>query len=164
MKRTVYQDLREFINDVEKLDELMNIDGADPHLEIGAITEVGAGSSLCPMLLFDNIKGYPPGYRIVTNLLHTPQRLALALGLPLDLRGLPFIRAWKDILLKLGQLAPVEVSSSPVKKNITSGNDLDIFALPVPKYHELDGGRYLGAGDQRGAHGSTSASNCRNSA
>lgn len=41
-KRATYQDLREFINDVEKLGELRSIDGADPHLEIGAITEVAA--------------------------------------------------------------------------------------------------------------------------
>lgn len=142
----MYQDLREFIDDVQKLAELRNIDRADPHLEIGAITEVAASSSLCPMLLFDNITGYPPGYRIVTNLLHTPRRLVLALGLPLDLRGMPLVKAWKEKLLSLGQIASVEVAGGPVKENVISGEDVDIFALPIPKYHELDGGRYLGTG------------------
>ena len=142
----MYQDLREFIDEVEKLGELRRIDNADPHLEIGSITEVAASSSSCPMLLFDNIKGYAPGYRIVTNLLHTPRRLALALGLPLDMKGVPLVQAWKDKLTSIGRLAPVEVSKGPITENIVSGKDVDVSALPVPKYHELDGGRYLGTG------------------
>ena len=38
-----YQDLREFITQIDALKALRRIDGADPHHEIGAITEVAAG-------------------------------------------------------------------------------------------------------------------------
>ena len=53
---------------------------ADPHFELGGITEVAAGTPECPALLFDRIKGYPPGFRVFTNATTTPQRAALALG------------------------------------------------------------------------------------
>ena len=55
----MYRDLREFVEQVERIGELRRVEGADPDLEIGAITEVAAGSKSCPMLLFDRIQGYP---------------------------------------------------------------------------------------------------------
>ena len=87
-----FRDLREFIEQVDNLGDLRRIDGADWNLEIGTITEVAAASPACPMVLFDKIKDYKPGYRIVTNLLHTNRRLALALGEPLDLYGVELVK------------------------------------------------------------------------
>ena len=63
----MYQDLREFIAEVEKLGALRRVMDADPHIELGGITEVAAGLPECPALLFDRIKGYPEGFRIFTN-------------------------------------------------------------------------------------------------
>src|SRR5687768_5940025 len=85
----MYKDLREFIAEVEKLGALRHVADADPHLEIGGITEVAAGLPECPALLFDRIKGFPPGFRIFTNATTNAQRAALALGIdprrpPLD--------------------------------------------------------------------------------
>ena len=95
------KDLREFIEVVDRLGELKRVDGADWDLEVGAITEIIALKPSCPLLLFDNIKGHKPGYRIVTNLLHTERRLALALGLSPDLRGVQLVKSWKDGLARL---------------------------------------------------------------
>ena len=142
----MYRDLREFISDVARQGELRNVEGADPDLEIGAITEVAAGSPACPMMLFDRIKGYPQGYRIVTNLLHTTKRLALAVGLSADLEGIPFLRAWKDKMRGTGALPPVEVKEGPIQENVFSGEEVDLFRFPVPKWHELDPGKYFGTG------------------
>ena len=50
----IYQDLREFIAEVEKVGMLRHVHGANPHLEIGGITEVAAGLPECPALLFDD--------------------------------------------------------------------------------------------------------------
>ena len=105
----MYRDLREFIDAVDRVGELRRVEGADPELEIGAITEVAAGSTSCPMLLFDSIKGYATGYRVVTNLLHTPRRVALAVGLPTDLLGAAFVKAWKEKFRKPSYLPPIEV-------------------------------------------------------
>src|SRR6476646_516291 len=89
-----YQDLREFITQVEKLGALRRIDGADPRFEIGGITEVAAGEPDCPALLFDAIKGFPRGVRVFTNAATTPQRAALALGIDPTLRPLDTLKAW----------------------------------------------------------------------
>ena len=62
-----YRDLREFIAQIDALAALRRIEGADPHHEIGAITEVAAGMAECPALLFDRVKGYPAGFGILSN-------------------------------------------------------------------------------------------------
>ncbi|MFC2003094.1 UbiD family decarboxylase [Chloroflexota bacterium] len=142
-----FNDLREFIKSVDSLGELRVINGADWDLEIGGITEVAAASPNCPMLLFDKIKGYKPGYRVVANLLHTESRLAVALGASPDLRGMGLIKNWKESLGNItGGLPPIPVSDGPVAENIIAGDDVDVFRLPAVKWHELDGGRYFTAG------------------
>src|SRR4051812_35819644 len=83
-----YRDLRDFIAEVDKLGALRRITGADPHFELGGITEVAAGRPDCPALLFERIKGLAPGVRVFTNATTNPQRAALALGLDPTLRPL----------------------------------------------------------------------------
>ena len=61
-------DLREFIRLAEETGELVRIQGADPHLEIGALYELSLEHDEPPVLLFDDIKGYPPGYRVLMNI------------------------------------------------------------------------------------------------
>ncbi len=63
----IYKDLREYIAAVDKLGELRVVNGADWDLEIGAITEVAARASKPKVVLFDNIRGYPKGFRVITN-------------------------------------------------------------------------------------------------
>jgi 4-hydroxy-3-polyprenylbenzoate decarboxylase len=64
----MYQDLREFIEQVDKLGALRRIEGADTDFEIGGITEVAAGRPDGPALLFDGIKGFARGFRICPTL------------------------------------------------------------------------------------------------
>jgi len=139
-----YRDLRDFIVEVEKLGALRHVAGADPHLELGGITEVAAGMPECHALLFDRIKGYAPGYRVFTNATTSPQRAALALGLDPALRPLDALKAWmaKRQVLKLQP--PVKVKDVPVLEN--TGGDVDLGRFPAPHWHALDGGRYIGAG------------------
>ncbi|OGP62762.1 MAG: hypothetical protein A2169_13145 [Deltaproteobacteria bacterium RBG_13_47_9] len=139
-----FKDLREFIELMDYLGELRRIDEADWDLEIGAITEVASSSPRCPMLLFDKIKGHKPGFRVVTNLLHTERRLAIALGESPDLRGVQLVRKWKDGMVKLtGGPPPVQVKDGPIRENLITGDDVNILELPSPKWHELDGGKYF---------------------
>ena len=90
----MYKDLRDFIERVDKLRALRRITGADPRFEIGGITEVAAGRPDGPALLFDDIKGFPRGFRIFTNATTHPQRAALALGIDPQLRPLDALKAW----------------------------------------------------------------------
>ncbi len=112
-----YQDLREFVAQVDALGVLRRIAGADPHHEIGAITEVAAGMPECPALLFDHIKGYPPGFRIVSNAVTSPQRAALALGIDPLLRPLDALKAWMARRQSLAPRKPVDIADPPFMAN-----------------------------------------------
>ncbi len=141
----MFDDIREFMKRVEELEGYKVIEGADWDLEIGAVTDYMLLTPDSPLVLFDKIKGYEAGYRVVSNMFTTPKRTALALGLPLELQGLELVRAWRDRLREEVKLIPpVQVETGPVKENMLTGDEIDLFKFPVPKWHELDGGRYIG--------------------
>lgn len=139
-------DLRNFISELEKLNELKKIDKADWNLEIGAITELGDERNL-PALLFDNIAGYPAGYRVLTNLVATPKRLAIAFGLPPGIPNVEIVRQIKEKFKSLKSIPPAVVKSGPLLENIQRDDDVNLLKFPVPFWHELDGGRYIGTAD-----------------
>jgi len=141
-----YRDLRDFITAVEQLGALRHVDGADPYHEIGGITEVAAGLPECPALLFDQIKGYEPGFRIFTNATVSPQRAALALGLDPALRPLDALKGWMGKRQTLTLRAPVMVEGGPVLENSEHGAKVDLGKLPAPFWHANDGGPYIGTG------------------
>ena len=142
----MYKDLREFIAEVEKLGALRRVMDADPHIELGGITEVAAGLPECPALLFDRIKGYPAGFRIFTNATTNPQRAALALGLDPTLRPLDALKAWMAKRQTLTLHKPVTVKDAAFLENSVSGDAVDMRKLPAPVWHSKDGGPYIGSG------------------
>lgn len=144
MNKEPYEDLRDFINRVEALGALRRIDGADPVLEIGAVTEVAAGMPACPALLFDQIKGYPRGFRIFTNATVSAQRAALALGIDPLLAPIAALREWRARRTTLAMHPPVIVRHGPVLENSESA--IDIARFPAPVWHKGDGGPYIGSG------------------
>lgn len=142
-------DLRKYLQDVEKLGQLAKISEADWNLEIGAVTDLNA-KKRGPALLFDNIKGYPEGYRILTCMLSGPERLSYVLGMtPTEdhdelvtaLEGKPY--EWES---KASDYPVKIVDKSDVKKNTFSEGEIDMFKFPTPLWHEGDGGRYIGTG------------------
>jgi UbiD family decarboxylase len=141
-----FRDLREFIAAAEATGDLQLIKGAHWDLEIGCITELSAERE-GPLLLFDAVPGYPEGFRIVTNFLGTSRRFALALGLSPDLPKIEILRAWKEKSRQLEYLPPAEVESGPVMENVIDGDEVNLELFPAPKWHELDGGRYIGTAD-----------------
>src|SRR5690242_5140673 len=142
----MYRDLREFIDQVDQLGALRRIYAADPYHEIGGITEVGAGVPECPALLFDDIKGYPKGFRIFTNATVSPQRAALALGLDPTLRPIDALRAWMDKRQNLREIPPRVVKDAAFLENTAQGADVNVLKLPAPFWHPKDGGAYIGSG------------------
>ena len=140
-----YRDLRGWIDAVEKFGELKRINGVDWNLEMGAITEVFARREPYPAILFDEIKDYPPGYRVLVGVHHQSLRKqCLTTHLPLDYDQRQFITAWKERLNHSRLIAPEVVAGGPILENVVEGDDIDLFALPAPQWHEEDGGRYLG--------------------
>jgi UbiD family decarboxylase len=141
-----FSDLRAFIDAAVRIGEVKNIDGAHWNLEIGCLTEMMAEQD-GPLLLFDNIVDYPKGFRIATNIIATARRFALALGLPTDVPKLEILKTWRNKIHDLKPYAPVEVQSGPISENILDGARVDLGIFPTPKWHEHDGGRYIGTGD-----------------
>lgn len=142
----IFGDLRQFIREVEKANELKVIEGADWDLEIGAITEWQSQPD-APLLIFDKIKDYKPGYRLLCNLTASRKRLGMLFNLPGINTPMEFVQAWRERLKhEFKPVPPVEVKTGPVKENILTGDAVDLFKFPTPRWHELDGGRYIGTG------------------
>lgn len=96
-----------------------------------------------PALLFENIKDHEKTFsrKLFTNGLGTQSRVNLMLGLPKDTSPTDVIRTIRARMKR--PLKPVKVKTGPVKENIIKGKDIDLFQIPVPKWHPLDNGRYI---------------------
>ncbi|MCZ7562718.1 MAG: UbiD family decarboxylase [Burkholderiales bacterium] len=141
-----YRDLREWLDIARELGLLKELDGAHWDLEIGAITEIERRRRLegSSVLLFDRIAGYPEGYRVLTNADNPIPLVARSLGLPAARGGLAFVREWKERMKRFEPLPPARVEAGPVLENVFRGPAIDVLKFPVPRWNELDGGRYIG--------------------
>lgn len=143
-------DLRDLIARIEALGELETVRGADWNLEMGALAELVAQRTpgRSPALLFDEIPGYPKGFRVLSGAANSFRRLALVLGLPEPSDEVALARSYRTRLSESFTLIPpVEVKRGPILENVLEGRDVDLLKFPVPKVHELDGGRYIGTDD-----------------
>src|SRR5262249_19725676 len=123
-----YHDLRTFVEGVKTLGEYKEIEGADWDLEIGALTE--ATAELIddpPMLMFDRIKGYPKGFRVVSLAVGSRRRSALSLGLPTDKSALELVRLWAKKISSSTPIPPRVVKSAPILENSMTGGAIDIL-------------------------------------
>lgn len=140
-------DLRDWLKDVKRLEQLESISGAHWDLEIGALTEIILERiSTPPAVLFDKVPGFDPQRRVLANMLETLERTALTLNLPTDIKTIPLIDALRARLRNLQPIKPKIVATGPVMENIERGDQVDLMKFPVPLWHEGDGGRYLGTG------------------
>jgi UbiD family decarboxylase len=138
--------LRSWLKQADDLGELRTIDGADWDLEIGGVADIVTERGSSPAVLFDSIKNYPKGYRVLVNSLGSTKRLGLSLGMPQDLSALGFVSEWRKRSKALKHIPPTVVREGPVLENIRRGKDVDLLAFPTPRWFELDGGRYIGTG------------------
>ena len=143
-------DLRNWLSRVEQLGELQNVSGAHWDLEIGTISEINYRRKPPAALLFDDIVGYPRGYRVLTGAVSNAHRMALTLGLDPTLDTGELIRALRGKPLEWERNAPRfepdVVTSGPVLENVVKAGDVDLRRFPAPRWHEHDGGRYIGTG------------------
>lgn len=148
----VIHDLRQWLQEVEQMGQLETIDGANWDEEIGCITDlILRERQEPPAVLYDNITGYPAGYRLLTLEDASPGRMGLTFGLPTTYSRSELL----DVLIEklpvwessLNKFTPEVVQTGPVLENVHSRADLNLFKFPSPKWHNLDGGRYIGTGD-----------------
>lgn len=138
-----FQDLRDWLKKLEAEGELKRIKAkVDWDGELATIVSrifLQRG----PALLFENIKDYENTWcrQLFVGGLSSRSRLALMLGLPKDTASSEMLQLVRKRFRE--PIPPVDVSTGPVKKNIIKGKDVDLFQIPVPKWHPLDGGRYI---------------------
>lgn len=142
-----FPSMREYLAYVGERGLVRDIRGADWNLEIGGLTEIVALSDDPRVLLFDDIRGSAPGYRVATNLYASQRLQAIGLGLPEELHGVPLISKWRERSKGLTPVPPRVVADGPVRENVLLGDDIDLMKFPTPWWNEGDGGRYFGTGD-----------------
>ena len=142
-----YQDLRDFIQQLEKAGELKRVSAEiDTRLEMTEICDRVLRSG-GPAILFEN----PRGHRIpvLGNLFGTPRRVALGMGeesveaLREVGRLLAFLKepeppkglkdAWEKlpVLKQVLNMSPKIVSSAPCQEIVWEGQDVDLSRLPI---------------------------------
>lgn len=138
------QDLRSWIDRMESAGELMRIKGAEREEEIGGIVDIYQRKMGRPALLFEDIPGYQPGYRVLANLFVSVKRIALTLGLPESTSEIELVRFWRDYFRNAPAIPPTTVETGSVLENVFTGKDIDLLKIPTPRWHEGDGGYYMG--------------------
>jgi UbiD family decarboxylase len=149
-KRVPYRDLREWLSLVEGFGELAVVEGADWNLEIGALSELNYRRKPYPALLFDRVKDYAPGFRLLTGATGTSRRLGACLRMSTDMTDLELVQALRGKPLawetNARRFPAREIADGPVNENVFEGAQVDLSHFPVPFWHEHDGGRYIGTG------------------
>ena len=142
------RDLRGYLKQIEEMGELRVITGAHWDSEIGQITELLFHQDSSPAVLFDYIPGGPKGFRVLVNSLGSfkSKRLGLCLGIPSEDRGIDFIKSWRRRSKEIKRVEPKFVTDGPILENVEDGDEVDLLKFPTPKWHPLDGGRYIGTG------------------
>src|SRR4030042_6124097 len=148
-----YKDLREFIITLEKAGQLRRIsDEVDWRYEVsGWIRKSDDLRPRGPALLFEKLRGYSPDYRLVSGLIGSYERFAMALGLPTGTSPLEIVNVFRDRIKK--PLSPVMVNDGPCQENIDLGGAIDFLKFPVPWWDPRNGGGDIwhrdGGGDTR---------------
>lgn len=135
--------LRSFMRQLDAAGDLCRIDvEVDWDQELAAISRVNLGQD-GPALLFENIKGYTEKYcsRVLTCAIGKHSQAALALGMSADSSCQEVVAEFRRCFRN--PIAPRIVESGPVKENILTGDDINLYDLPAPMFHYTDGGRYI---------------------
>src|SRR5215468_301518 len=138
-----FMDMRDWMKLLEKAGELRRVTA-----EVNWDREIGAVARRVlekkgPALLFENIKDYGSGRctQLFVSGLGARSRLALALGFQREVAN----RELVQYVMKKNReaIAPVVLRTGPVKEHIVRGQAIDQTEFPVPRWHYLEGGRYI---------------------
>lgn len=149
-----YKDLREFIQNLEEIDELKRIDTpVSPHLEMTSFCDLVLKNS-GPAILFENPAGHK--IQVLGNLFGTTRRVALGMGKEslADLRKVgDFLAELKEpqppkglkdawdklpMLKQLYNMLPKVINNAPVHEIIIEKDDIDLADFPIWHCHSED--------------------------
>jgi 4-hydroxy-3-polyprenylbenzoate decarboxylase len=142
-----YSDLRDFISQLQRLDELKRVSASvSPHLEMTEICDRTLRRE-GPALLFEKPAGY--SIPVLGNLFGTTRRVALGMGAedlgelrrighvlaalkePEPPKGLKDVLGLGSLLKSLWDMAPKELRSAPCHDVVWEGEDVDLGRLPI---------------------------------
>lgn len=140
-------DLRAWMTKVESINQLHRLQGIPWQKEIGGLLEmILERSKKPPALLFEKIPDARQDMQILCSQIDTIERLALAMGTNPDVGVTDFIQAWRGKIRNFQPIDPEYLDDAPIFENRIE-KDIDLEAYPIPHWHELDGGRYIGTDD-----------------
>jgi 4-hydroxy-3-polyprenylbenzoate decarboxylase len=143
------RDLRDWITQLEAIGQVQRIrEEIDPNEEMGAITYMAHQTINAPALLFERIKGCPPGFQALWNPLGSSvDRFALSVGEPGGLGVMDLIQRCKTKFSRA--IAPVMIDGrdAPVNMHHMTGNAVDLSRFPAGRHWPGDGGPYIGTCD-----------------
>src|SRR5262249_46447101 len=140
------QDLRSWLDMLEANGEVQTVRGAEHTEEIGGIVDFYQRQTGNRAVLFDDIPGYPSGHRILANILTSTRRIKLTLALPRDASDMELIQFWRTYMKQAKTIPPATVPTGALFENVSKGSDVNLGKIPTPKWHEHDGGPYIGTG------------------
>src|SRR5258708_21167755 len=88
-------DLREFLVRIERAGELLRIPRVHWNLEMGTLAEAVNERSNVPAILFEEVPGYPKGFRTLSGSTNSMKRLATTLVFPVPAHPPDAVRAYR---------------------------------------------------------------------
>ncbi len=148
---TAFADLRDWMAHLERHGQLCRV-SAPVHWngELGLVLRRAwdVYGDAAPALLFTNITDYPPPgpHQLFAGGLRGYHRVAMLLGLdPQTASPAQLVHELLDCILDHRRHLPAKpVADGPVLENVLTGDEVDLFRFPIPKWSERDGGRYVG--------------------
>jgi 4-hydroxy-3-polyprenylbenzoate decarboxylase len=141
-----YKDLRKWIAELEKNKQLVRInEEVDGKYEMGCLIRriydiPGGGVAV----LFENIKGnqHTQGKKYFAASLSSYKRIALAMDLPIDTPYPDLIQEYRKRIKN--PIPAILVKGGACKEVVEEGDKVNLKEFPVPYFHPLDGGPYMG--------------------
>jgi len=143
--RVPYDGLRQWLEKIEAIGELRLIEGVTID-DVSKVSVLLAPSITAPAVMFDDIQNYPKGFRVLVNAFNSWRRFATVLGESPEAGARGIKRRAMELFKNVELVPPVVVDSGPVMENIYTDDEVDVDVIPVPKWHDYDGGRYIGTG------------------
>ncbi len=136
-----YEGFRGFIKLLEEKGEMKSVaKEVDWDQEVAAVF-VKSAKTKNRALLFEKVKDSV--FPLAIGVLASPERIRYAVGM----ENGNFDKFVEEHLnTKRDDFPPVVVDKAPSQEVVVEGDDVDLFSLPIPKYNEKEGGRYLTSG------------------
>src|SRR6266550_6222212 len=119
-----HEDLRDWLQMVDAAGDLRVLHGVDWEENIGRITEMLQHTDGAPAVLFDDIPGHPAGYRVLVNAQSERSRLAITLGLPLEIGTWELMDEWERRMDETRPVPPALIGDGPVLENVFEGEEV----------------------------------------